>query len=110
MEFKSVNKLLERSFKEHWDRPALSNYDGITLTYRDIAKRIALIHLGFEQCGLQRGDKVALCSRNQANWGVCFLAALTYGAVPVPILHEFKAANIEYLVNHSDAKALSWTT
>ncbi len=106
MEFQSVNKLLEKSFKEHWDRPALSNYNGITLTYRDIAKRIALIHLGFDQCGLQRGDKVALCSRNQVNWGVCFLAALTYGAVPVPILHEFKPANIEYLVNHCDAKAL----
>ena len=61
MEYQSVNKLLEKSFKENWNRPALSNYDGISLTYRDIAKRIALIHLGFEQCGLQRGDKVALC-------------------------------------------------
>lgn len=104
MENKSLNKLLEISFKENWERPALSNYKGDTLTYRDVAKRIALFHINFKKCGLQKGDRVALCSRNQANWGVCFLAALTYGAVPVPILHEFKAENIHYLVNHSDAK------
>lgn len=101
-----MNKLLETSFKNNWTRPALSNYKGGTLTYRGVAKRIALFHLNFEKCGLQRGDKVAICSRNQANWGVSFLAALTYGAVPVPILHEFKAENIHYLVNHSDAKVL----
>ena len=106
MENKSLNRLLEISFKENWERPALSNYKGDTLTYRDVAKRIALFHINFNRCGLQKGDKVALCSRNQANWGVCFLAALTYGAVPVPILHEFKAENIHYLVNHSDAKVL----
>lgn len=104
MEIKSVNKLFERSFKTNWDRPALSNYQGVTLYYRDVAKRIAHLHITFRDCGLQRGDKVALCSRNQANWGVCMLAALTYGAVPVPILHEFKPGNIHYLVNHSDAK------
>ena len=104
MEFKSVNKLLEESFKKNWDRPALSNYHGVTLTYETVAKRIKFLHITFEKCGLQKGDKVALCSRNQANWGVCFLAALTYGAVPVPILHEFKPGNIHYLVNHSDAK------
>ena len=106
MEFKSVNKLLENSFKDNWERYALSNYQGTTLCYKDVAKRIKMLHLGFEQCGLKKGDKVALCSRNQANWGVCFLAALTYGAVPVPILHEFKAENIHYLVNHSEAKVL----
>ena len=106
MENKSLNKLLEISFKENWERPALSNYKGDTLTYRDVAKRIALFHINFKKCGLQKGDRVALCSRNQANWGVCFLAAMTYGAVPVPILHEFKAENIHYLVNHSDAKVL----
>lgn len=104
MENKSLNRLLEISFKENWERPALSNYKGDTLTYRDVAKRIALFHINFKKCGLQKGDRVALCSRNQVNWGVCFLAALTYGAVPVPILHEFKAENIHYLVNHSDAK------
>ena len=106
MEFKSVNKLLENSFKENWDRPALSNYQGVTLCYKDVAKRIKHLHITFELCGLKKGDKVALCSRNQANWGVCFLAAMTYGAVPVPILHEFKAGNIHYLVNHCEAKVL----
>lgn len=106
MEYNSVNKQLEMSFKKNWERPALSNYRGMTLCYRDVARRVAKLHIAFEQCGLQRGDKVALCARNQANWGVCFLAALTYGAVPVPILHEFKPGNIHYLVNHSDARVL----
>lgn len=106
MEFQSVNKLLEKSFRENWDRPALSNYKGQDLAYRDAARRIAKLHIAFEQCGLEKGDKVAICSRNQANWGVSFLATLTYGAVPVPILHEFKPGNIHYLVNHSEAKVL----
>ena len=106
MEFHSVNKLLEKSFRENWDRPALSNYKGQDLAYRDVARRVAKLHIAFEQCGLQKGDKVAICSRNQANWGVSLLAAITYGAVPVPILHEFKPGNIHYLVNHSEAKVL----
>ena len=106
MEFKSVNKLLEKSIAENWDRPALSNYQGVTLCYRDVARRIAKLHIAFEQCGLKRGDKVAICSRNQANWGVSFLAAITYGAVAVPILHEFKPGNIHWLVNHSEARVL----
>ena len=106
MEFTSLNKLIEQSFKKNWDRPALSNYQGITLRYSDVARRIAKLQIAFEQCGLVKGDKVAICSRNQANWGVSFLAALTYGAVPVPILHEFKPGNIHYLVNHSEAKVL----
>ena len=106
MEFKSVNKLLQDSFVRNWDRPALTNYQGMTLAYRDVARRIAKLHIAFEQCGLKKGDKVAICSRNQANWGVSFLAAITYGAVAVPILHEFKPGNIHYLVNHSQARVL----
>ena len=106
MEFKSVNKILQDSFKRNWDRPALSNYQGVTLSYRDVARRIAKLHIAFEQCGLAKGDKVAMCSRNQANWGVCFLSTLTYGAVAVPILHEFKPDSIHNLVNHSEAKVL----
>ena len=106
MDFQSVNKLFEASFKENWERDALSNYQGSTLKYCELARRIKLLHLSFEKCGLQKGHKVAICSRNQANWGVAFLAAMTYGAVPVPILHEFKAGNIQYLVNHSEAKVL----
>ncbi|MBR5385881.1 MAG: AMP-binding protein [Bacteroidales bacterium] len=106
MEFTSVNKLLEKSFRDNWDRPALSNYQGTTLKYGDVARRIEKLHIAFEQCGLLKGDKVAICSRNQANWGVSYLAALTYGAVAVPILHEFKPGNVHYLVNHSEAKVL----
>ena len=90
----------------NWDRPCVTNYQGMTLAYRDVARRIAKLHIAFEQCGLVKGDKVAICSRNQANWGVSFLAAITYGAVAVPILHEFKPGNIHYLVNHSEAKVL----
>jgi long-chain acyl-CoA synthetase len=104
--FKSVNKILEKSFKEHWDLQALSNYQGVTLCYRDVARRIAKIHIAFEQLGVKPGDKIAICGRNQANWGVAFMAALTYGAVAVPLLHEFKPANIHYLVNHSEARVL----
>ena len=106
MEFTSVNKLFEESFKKNWDRPAISNYQGVTLHYRDVARRIEKMHIMFEECGLQKGDKVAICSRNQANWAVAFLSALTYGAVPVPLLHEFKPGNIHHLVNHSEAKIL----
>ena len=106
MEFKSVNKILQESIVRHWDLPALTNYQGMTLAYRDVARRIAKLHIAFEQCGLKKGDKVAICSRNQANWGVSFLAAITYGAVAVPILHEFKPGTIHYLVNHSEARVL----
>ena len=106
MEFTSVNKLFQESFKKNWDRPAISNYQGITLHYRDVARRIEKMHIMFEECGLAKGDKVAICSRNQANWAVAFLSAMTYGAVPVPLLHEFKSSNIHHLVNHSEAKIL----
>ncbi len=106
MEFTSVNKIFENSFKKHWDRPAISNYHGETLHFKDVARRVEKLHIMFEECGLQKGDKVAICSRNQANWAVTFLAILTHGAVPVPLLHEFKSANIHHLVNHSEAKIL----
>ena len=106
MEFKSVNKILQESMIKNWDRPALTNYQGMTLAYREVALRIAKLHIAFEMCGLKKGDKVAICSRNQANWGVSLLAAITYGAVAVPILHEFKPGNIHYLVNHSEARVL----
>ena len=104
--FESVNKLLEESFRKNWDRLALSNYQGVSLCYRDVARRIEKLHIAFEKCFLHKGDKVAICARNQVNWAVSFLATMTYGAVPVPILHEFKPGNIHYLVNHSEAKVL----
>lgn len=103
---KTVNKMLEKSIRDFWDRYALSDYHGKTITYGELAAKIDYLHRCFKACGLAKGDKVALCSRNQANWGVCFLAALTYGAVPVPILHEFKPDNVHFLVNHSDSRIL----
>ena len=106
MNFKSVNKIYQEAFKKNWDRPAISNYQGVTLHYRDVAERIEKLHIMFSECGLQKGDKVAICSRNQANWAVSFFSAMTYGAVPVPLLHEFKSSNIHHLVNHSEAKIL----
>jgi len=106
MEFTSVNKIFENAFKKNWERPAISNYQGVTLKFGDVARRMAKLQIMFEECGLQKGDKVAICSRNQANWAVAFLATMTYGAVPVPLLHEFKSANIHHLVNHSEAKIL----
>lgn len=106
MNFTSVNKTFEASFKENWDRPAISNYHGATYHFRDLARKIAKLHIIFEESGLEKGDKVAICSRNQANWVVAFLSAMTYGAVPVPLMHEFKPSNIHHLVNHSEAKVL----
>lgn len=104
--FHSVNKLLENSFRDNWDRPALSNYQGTTLSYGALAYRIAAMHVVFEKCGLKHGDKVAICARNHSNWAVSLLSSLTYGAIPVPLLHEFKPGNIHYLVNHSESKVL----
>ena len=106
MEYKSVNKMFEKAFRDNWDCLALSNYKGTTIFYRDLAERIAKIHILFEHCGLKQGDKVAICGRNQVNWAVSFLATMTYGSVPVPLLHEFKPGNIHHLVNHSEAKIL----
>ena len=86
---KSLNKIIEARIKKNWDCPALSDYNGVTLYYRDVARRIEKINITLQLRGLQRGHKIAICSRNQANWAVSFLAALTYGAVPVPLLPEF---------------------
>ncbi len=101
---RSLNILLEESFKKNWDRPALSNYKQNTLYYKDVARRIAELHLFFEACGIKPGDRIALCSKNHANWAVAYLATMTYGAVVVPILHEFQPANIRHLVTHSESR------
>ena len=103
---KSLNVLLENSFKKNWDRPALSNYKQETLYYKDVARKIAELHLFFEACGIKPGDRIAVCSRNQVNWAVSYLAAMTYGAVVVPILHEFQPSNIAHLVTHCEARIL----
>lgn len=96
----------EKSIKDNWDRDALTDYQGITLQYHDVARKIEKLHILFEHAGLQPGDKVALCGRNCAAWASAFFAILGYGAVAVPILHEFKAPQIHDIVNHSDARLL----
>ena len=102
----SFNGCLERSIIDNWEKDALTDYKGATLLYGDVAREIERLHIVFEHGGIRKGDKIALCGRNCANWGVAFLAALTYGAVAVPILHEFMPEQVHNIVNHSEAKLL----
>ena len=97
---------IEQSIIKNWDEDSLTDYKGITLQYKDVARKIAKFHIVLESAGIQPGDKIAVCGRNSAHWAVTFLATITYGAVIVPILHEFKADNIHNIVNHSEAKLL----
>ena len=106
MEIPSFNALIEKSIVEHWDMDALTDYKGATLQYHDVARKIEKLHIMFENSGVVKGDKIALCGRNSANWAIAFLATLTYGAIAVPILHEFMPDQIHNIVNHSDAKLL----
>ena len=97
---------IEQSIKENWDLNALTDYKCITLQYKDVARKIAKFHIVFKSAGIVPGDKIAVCGRNSASWAITFLSTVTYGAVIVPILHEFKADNIHHIVNHSEAKLL----
>ena len=99
-------KLIEHSIKEHWHLPSLTDYEGAEHNYKDVARWIEKLHILFEKSGIQPGDKVALCSRNTSNWGIAFFATLTYGAVAVPILNEFKPDTIHHIINHSGARLL----
>ena len=102
----SFNEIIEKSIIDNWDLDALTDYKGITLQFHDVARKIEKLHIMFENSGVQRGDKIALCGRNSAHWAVAFLATLTYGAVAVPILHEFTPEQIHNIVNHSESKIL----
>ena len=102
----SFIQLIEQSIRKNWDRSALTDYKGATLQYKDVARKIEKMHILFQHAGIQPGDKIALCGRNSANWGATFLGVITYGAVAVPILHEFKADNVHNIVNHSEARML----
>ena len=98
--------LIEQSIKTNWYLNALTDYKGITLQYRDVARKIEKIHIVLENAGIEKGDKIAICGRNSAHWTVTYLAVITYGAVVVPILHEFKADQVHNIVNHSEARLL----
>ena len=102
----SFNALIQKSIIDNWDRDALTDFKGQTLQYHDVARKIEKIHILFENSGIQKGDKIALCGRNSSQWAVAFLATLTYGAIAVPILHEFNAEQIHNIVNHSEARLL----
>ena len=102
----SFNELIQKSIIEHWDKDALTDYKGQTLQYHDVARKIEKVHILFENSGIQKGDKIALCGRNSSQWAVAFIATLTYGAIAVPILNEFMPEQIHNIVNHSDAKLL----
>ena len=102
----SVIKMYEDSFRRHWDHIALSDFRGERITYAELAKRVARIHILLENTGIKPGDKVALCGKNCLAWGVAFFGVYTYGAIPVPILNDFKPGNVHTLVNHSEAKLL----
>lgn len=102
----SFNQFIERAIICNWNFDALTDYHGITLQYHDVARKIEKLHILFDNCDLKPGDKVALCGRNSAHWAVAFLATLTYGAVAVPILHEFNPEQVHNIVNHSEARLL----
>ncbi len=102
----SFNQLIQQSIIDHWEKDALTDFKGSTLQYHDVARKIEKLHIMFESSGVMKGDKIALCGRNSAAWAAAFLAVLTYGAVAVPVLHEFTPEQIHNIVNHSDAKLL----
>ena len=105
-EFSSFNAYIQRAIIDNWDKDALTDYQGITLQFHDVARKIEKIHILFENSGVEKGDKIAICGRNSAHWAVAFLATLTYGAVAVPVLHEFNGEQIQNIVNHSESKLL----
>lgn len=102
----SLIQLIEQSIRQNWNLDAMTDYKGATLQYRDVARKIEKMHILFEFAGIKPGDKIALCGRNSANWTAVFLSIITYGAVAVPILHEFKADNVHNVVNHSEARMM----
>ena len=102
----SFNSYIEESIIKFWDKDAFTDYKGATLQYHDVARKIEKLHIMFENCGVKRGDKIALCGRNSSHWAVAFIATLTYGAVAVPIQNEFTAEQIHNIVNHSESKLL----
>ncbi len=105
-EIPSYNALIEKSIIDHWDMDALTDYKGQTLQFHDVARKIEKVHILFENSGVQRGDKIALCGRNLSRWGAAFFSILTYGAIAVPILHEFHPSQVHDIVNHSESKLL----
>lgn len=106
MEIPSFNAQVAESIQNHWDMSSMSDYGAYTYQYKDVARVIEKLHILFEQCGIKKGDRIALCGRNSARWGAAFFAILTYGAVGVPILNEFHPIQIQDIINHSESRIL----
>lgn len=106
MEIRSVNQMVAESIIKNWDNSSMSDYGDYTYQYKDVARVIEKMHILFEEAGIQKGDRIALCGRNSARWGAAFFSVLTYGAVCVPILNEFHPSQIQDIVNHSETKIL----
>jgi len=102
----SFNAYIEKTIKDNWLLDALTDYKGTTLQYHDVARKIEKLHIMMDAAGIRKGDRIAVCGRNSAHWAVAFMATLTYGAVIVPILHEFNGEQIHNIVNHSESKLL----
>lgn len=102
----SYNEMIRQSIQEHWFMDSMSDYGVFTLQYKDVARIIEKMHILFEEAGIQKGDKIALCGRNLSRWGAAFFSILTYGAIAVPILHEFHPSQVHDIVNHSESKLL----
>ena len=102
----NINQYITDALKDNWENLALTDFDGASFQYRDVARKIAKLHILFESIGIKSGDKIALCGKNSAQWAIAFFATVTYGAVAVPILHDFKPDNIHHLVSHSEARLL----
>lgn len=100
-------KLYENSFKENWDLPCYTDYgEDTTFTYGQVAEEIAKIHLLFQYCSLRRGDKISIIGKNTSRWCIAYLATVTYGAIVVPILQDFKPNDVHHIVNHSESTFL----
>lgn len=102
----TLNLFIQQAIRDNWERPSLTDWKGQSFQYRGVARKIAKLHIVFEAAGIKRGDKIAFCGRNSAQWAVAFLATITYGAVAVPILNDFKPDTVHHLVNHSGARIL----
>lgn len=102
----TLNGYIRQSIINNWELPALTDFDGVSYNYKDVARKITKLHILFEHCGIRKGDKIAICGKNSSQWAVAFLGVITYGAVAVPILNEFKPDTIHHLVNHSESRLL----
>lgn len=103
---KLLNDYFNEAFNAFWEMPALADYQGVSYSYADVARGIKKNHILFAEAGIEKGDKISLIGKNSANWAISFLSVISYGAVVVPILPDFKPKDVHSIINHSDSKIL----